>query len=131
MSVYKCYHAVHTHHIRSLLLRPLRLQDDRAAGLALYSQERALDAQALVVESHKADQGFWQFIFPMIMDSAFNKIFPALFRPSMFKSMNMGDARYSEVRRRKRLDRTVQFAMIGGVIAAVFTMFWQLVAWLV
>lgn len=108
----------------------LRLQDDRAAGLALYSKERALDAQALVVESHKADQGFWQFIFPLIMDSVFFKIFPALFRPSMFKAMNQGDARYSEIRRRKRLDRAVQFAMIGGVIAAVLTALRQFLAWL-
>lgn len=70
------------------------VQDNRAAALALYSKERALDAQAMVVESHKADQGFWQFIFPIIMDSIFNKLMPGLFRPSMFKSMNQGGEAY-------------------------------------
>lgn len=101
-------------------------QDDRAAALALYSKERALDAQAVVVESHKADQGFWQFIFPIIMDSFFNKLFPGVFRPSMFKSMSQGDARFVEVRRRKRLDRTIQFSMIGAILAVACTALWTL-----
>eukprot|EP00892_Ulva_mutabilis_P005378 jgi/Ulvmu1/3211/UM015_0252.1 len=100
--------------------------DDRAAALQLYSKERSLDAQAVVVESHKADQGFWKFIFPIIMDSIFNKLFPFAFRPSMFKLMNQGGLRFSEVRRRKRLDRTIQFSMIGVFLALVCTAVWKL-----
>jgi len=107
-----------------------RMQDDRAAALKVYSNQRALDAQALVVESHKADQGFWQFIFPIIMDSIFNKLFPGLFRQSMFKSMNQEGVRYSEVRRRKRLDRTIQITMIGAFLALLGMAVWKLFAML-
>lgn len=97
------------------------MQDDRAAALALYSKERALDAQSLVVESHKADQSLAQLIVPSIMDTAFNKMFPGLFRSTMFKSMGMEGVRFSEVRRRKRLDRTVQISMIGGSVSMLYT----------
>lgn len=89
--------------------------------MELYSRERALDAQALVVESHKADQSLWNLVFPLVMDKAFSKLFPGLFRGSMFKSMQLEGVRFNDVRRRKRLDRVVQFSMIGGALAAVCT----------
>lgn len=85
----------------------------------MYSAERALDAQALVVESHKADQSLWNLVFPIIMDSAFNKLFPGLFRGSMFKSMELEGVRFNDARRRKRLDRVVQFSIIGITLAAI------------
>lgn len=88
------------------------MQDDRAAALDLYSKERALDAKAFVVESHKADQSLLQLVFPFVMDTVFNKILPGLFRATMFKSMGMDGVRFVEVRRRKRLDRTVQVCII-------------------
>lgn len=97
----------------------LGFQGDRTAALALYSRERALDAQALVVESHRADQSLVNLVFPLIMDMAFNQLFPGLFRGSMFKSMELEGVRFNDVRRRKRLDRTVQFFMIGCGSAVV------------
>jgi kynurenine 3-monooxygenase len=94
-------------------------QDDRAAALKAYSKERSCDAKVLVEESWRADQGFIYFVLPIIMDKLFKKIVPWLFADSMFQLMGRSKLRIAHVRWRKRLDRVMQFTVIGSIIAVL------------
>jgi hypothetical protein len=94
-------------------------QDNRAKALKEYSKERSWDAKVLVEESWRADQGFIDFVLPVIIDSIFNKIAPWLFDRSMFQVMRRAEFRIAHVRWRKRLDRVMQFAVIGSVLAVL------------
>lgn len=70
-----------------------------------------------VQESWRADQGLLFFVGPVILDNMFHKFAPWLFEKSMFTVMSRAGMRIAHVRWRKRLDRVMQFTLIGSAIA--------------
>ena len=70
-----------------------------------------------VQESWRADQGFIYFVGPVILDNMFHKLAPWLFEKSMFTVMSRAGFRIAHVRWRKRLDRVMQFTLIGSALA--------------
>jgi hypothetical protein len=103
----------------SLVSKDERVQDSRADALQAFTRQHAEDARALVQASHRADQGFVYFVLPIILDANFHKAAPWLFSPSTMKLMQLRNWRYSQVQRKKRLDRLLQVAIIGSVLSAL------------
>lgn len=88
--------------------------DDAAAAAPAYSRLRAADAEALVVLSHSLDGGFLTFIGPLILDSMLNKLLPAVFSPNIIASLQNEKWSFSQIRRRKRVDRAMQVALLAA-----------------
>ena len=84
-------------------------------ALVSYSAARAPEAKELVEMSRGFDGGFLSFVLPIIVDSLFHRVCPALFAPSTISLMQNDQFTYGQVRSRKRLDRIGQ-----GVIAVLF-----------
>lgn len=94
-----------------------------------FSRRRAKDSETLVQISRELDRpgilGTITFIIPIILDSIFNKINPKLFAPNIISMLQRDDMTFNQVARRKRLDRTVQIAILcslatGATWAAKF-----------
>lgn len=100
-------------------------RDDLAAALPLYSARRGEQAMALVSMQRGLDRpgvgAFVFFILPIILDSIFNRAFPALFKPALQTCMQQAGTEFTEIRTRKWIDRAMQTAVIGGVFAGVFS----------
>jgi len=91
--------------------------DDKNAewqsALPLFSQRRAADSKALVDISRGFDGGFLTFVLPLILDGVFHKAFPKLFSPNTIAMLQKEDLTFSQVQRRKRLERTAQVGILG------------------
>jgi len=94
-----------------------------------FSRRRAKDSETLVKISRELDRpgflGTITFIIPIILDSIFNKINPTLFAPNIISMLQRDDMTFNQVARRKRLDRTIQVAILcslatGATWAAKF-----------
>jgi len=85
-----------------------------------FTKQRAKESEALVKISRELDRpgifGFFSFILPLILDSIFNKINPKLFAPNIISMLQRDGVGFEEVRRRKRMDRLLQVACIGGLM---------------
>jgi len=101
--------------------------EDLPTALQLYSRKRAQEAKALVEMSRHLDHpGFLQFltfILPLIVDSVFSKIAPFLFAPSLLQLMQNKDLTYTQVRRRKWMDRVMQTAVFAAALCAFVAAF--------
>ena len=106
--------------------RAVAAQESRASALQEFSKQHAPDAKALVQTSHTADQGFLFFVLPIILDSIFHKAAPWLFGPSTLRMMQLSHIRYSDVQRKKRIDRVLQVAIISAVAALMARLAWTL-----
>lgn len=84
-------------------------------ALVSYSAARAPEAKELVELSRGFDGGFLAFVLPIIVDSLFNRVWPAIFAPSAISLMQNDQFTYGQVRSRKRLDRIGQ-----GVFLVLF-----------
>jgi 2-polyprenyl-6-methoxyphenol hydroxylase-like FAD-dependent oxidoreductase len=94
-------------------------KDNVPAALAKYSSLRAKDTEAIVQMSVKFDGGFFSFVLPLIVDSVMHKALPFLFSPNSLAAIQNPKLKYSQIRRRKRFDRVLQFALLGSVVAAI------------
>lgn len=94
-------------------------QDDAAQAVQRYSQLRAKDAESLVVLSHSLDGGFLTFVGPLILDSMLNKLLPAVFSPNIIASLQNEAWSFTQIRRRKRLDRAMQVGLLAGLMWVV------------
>lgn len=98
-----------------------------------FSARRAADSEALVTMSRNMDRpagtvGFFaQFLIPLILDGIFHKAAPRLFGPNMFVMFGKRDYGFTRIRRRKRLDRASQLAVLGTAFSVLGGTFWKLV----
>ena len=84
-------------------------------ALVSYSAAGAPEAKQLVELSRGFDGGFLSIVLPIIVDSIFNRVWPAIFAPSAISLMQNDQFTYGQVRSRKRLDRIGQ-----GVLLVLF-----------
>jgi hypothetical protein len=54
------------------------------------------------------------FILPIILDAIFHKSFPSVFSPNVITMMQRDDLTFTEVARKKRIDRLGQIALLFG-----------------
>jgi kynurenine 3-monooxygenase len=94
---------------------------DFGAVARLYSKKRAKEAKSLVRLSRELDRpgglGFLTFILPLILDSLFFNLAPNLFAPNMIRMLQREKYTFTEVARRKRIDRMMQVLCIGAVVS--------------
>jgi 2-polyprenyl-6-methoxyphenol hydroxylase-like FAD-dependent oxidoreductase len=93
--------------------------DDHEAAVRRYSQLRAKDAEALVVLSHSLDGGFVTFVGPLILDSMLHRLLPQIFSPNIIASLQNEKWSFSQIQKRKQVDRALQVALLAAV-AVVF-----------
>ena len=93
--------------------------DDIGKAVALYSKMRAKDAEALVHMSKRLDGGFFVFILPLILDSLFNRALPFLFSTNTISFLQNEKVRFRDIRLKKRIDRVMQFLVIGGTLSLI------------
>mmetsp|Transcript_3062 Transcript_3062/g.7356 ORF Transcript_3062/g.7356 Transcript_3062/m.7356 type:complete len:155 (+) Transcript_3062:954-1418(+) len=95
---------------------------DMSRACSQFSRVRGPEAVALVELSRgwdmKGFRGAMKFVIPIILDATFGKIFPFLFRPNTLSWIQNPDRSFTQVRRRKRWDNTVQVSML---MTALFT----------
>lgn len=89
---------------------------------AAYDAQRAPEAKALVQISRSLDRpglvGLITFIGPIILDGIFHKLAPRVFQTNTI-AMLQQQTTFVAVRRRKRLDRLLQVAILGSLFAAL------------
>ena len=85
-------------------------------ALEIYSKTRAADSKALVEISKSLDGGFLLFVLPLIADGVFNKICPQLFGVNTISMLQNENMSFSQVQRKKRLDRILQTISAGSII---------------
>lgn len=93
------------------------------AGVRLFSDRRAGDAEALVKISRGMDRPgklgtVLFFVAPLILDSIFHKMLPSVFGPNMFGMFQKKGMGFRQIQRKKRLDRAMQVACIGTGLTA-------------
>lgn len=88
-----------------------------------FSKQRAEESKALVQISRELDRpgvlGLFTFVFPLILDSIFNKMAPQIFSPNTIAMLQKSENTFRGLRRRKRFDRLGQFATIGAFATAI------------
>jgi kynurenine 3-monooxygenase len=99
---------------------------DMQKSLKEYSSRRGKEAVALVELSRGWDMQGWKgackFIIPIILDGIFGGLFPKLFRPNCLGWIQYPGRTFTQVRRRKRFDNTVQVMMLATALAAATTL---------
>jgi hypothetical protein len=91
--------------------------DDHEAAVRRYSQLRGKDAEALVVLSHSLDGGFLTFVGPLILDSMLHRLLPQMFSPNIIASLQNEKWSFSQIRKRKRVDRALQTVLLASLAA--------------
>jgi kynurenine 3-monooxygenase len=104
---------------------------DSKKFLPLYSKKRAADAKALVQISHGFDGGFLTFVLPLILDGIFHKYAPWLFQVNTIQMLQKDDWSFVQTSRRKRVDRTLQVAIIASIFAGFMRLLIELVRFIV
>jgi 2-polyprenyl-6-methoxyphenol hydroxylase-like FAD-dependent oxidoreductase len=95
-------------------------KDNIPQAVKKYSDMRAKDAKALVEISRSLDGGFVTFVLPLLLDSLFNKFVPKLIAPNMIRMMQDETKSFSQIQRRKRLDRLTQVITFGSAGYGMF-----------
>ena len=89
-----------------------------------FSRLRAKEAKSLVEISRNLDRpgklGVLTFIFPLIVDSIFNKLAPSIFAPNIFGMLQNDALTFESIQRRKRIDRVSQSVALGVLFGAMF-----------
>lgn len=83
-------------------------------ALSDFSKARGVEARNMVQISHRLDGGFLTFVLPLIIDNILHKAFPRVFSPNTLSSLQNEKVTFTQVRRRKRLDRFLQFTLLGS-----------------
>ena len=88
-----------------------KTNNDIPQAIKLYSKQRSHHAKALVEISRKLDGGFFVFVLPLIVDSILNRLLPWMFNPNTITCLQNDNWSFSEVQRRKRMDRIKQVGL--------------------
>lgn len=103
------------------LKRALDSSSQGRQATAAYDAHRAPEAKALVQISRSLDRpglvGLVTFIGPIILDGIFHKLAPRVFQTNTI-AMLQQQTTFVSVRRRKRLDRALQLAILGALFTA-------------
>ena len=92
---------------------------DTNIAFPTYTKRRATDAKSLVTLSRSFDGGFLTFVLPLIIDSIFHKIAPWLFMPNTIQMLQKEDWSFSDIEKRKWLDRVMQGTVIASVLGTM------------
>mmetsp|Transcript_24937 Transcript_24937/g.49832 ORF Transcript_24937/g.49832 Transcript_24937/m.49832 type:complete len:610 (+) Transcript_24937:64-1893(+) len=88
-----------------------------------FTKQRAADSRALVKISRGMDRpgkiGTMRFVLPLILDSMFNKIMPKVFGPSMFGMFQKQGVTFTQIQKKKRLDRLMQSVVIATILSSI------------
>lgn len=88
-----------------------------------FTKQRAADSRALVKISRGMDRpgkiGTMRFVLPLILDSMFNKLAPKIFGPSMFGMFQKQGVSFTQIQRKKRLDRLMQSVVIATILSSI------------
>mmetsp|Transcript_10577 Transcript_10577/g.13760 ORF Transcript_10577/g.13760 Transcript_10577/m.13760 type:complete len:600 (+) Transcript_10577:26-1825(+) len=91
-----------------------------------FSRLRAKEAKSLVEISRNLDRpgklGVLTFIFPLIVDSIFNKLAPSIFAPNIFGMLQNDALTFESIQRRKRIDRVSQSVALGVLFGTIFSL---------
>ena len=94
-----------------------------AACLTNQTNLTTIQAAALVKISRGFDRpgalGFATFVLPLILDGIFHGKFPKLFAPNTIAMLQRDGLSFTDVQRRKRLDRAVQLMVVGSVLTGM------------
>ncbi len=97
--------------------------DSIKSAVELFSKKRAKESRSLVKLSRELDRpgklGLLTFLIPIIMDGIFHKLLPKVFAPNTISLLQKEGITFTGVRRRKRLDRLGQLALIGVTASGV------------
>jgi len=92
-------------------------RSDVSEAVYEFSKRRSKDAKTLVRISRDLDRpgtlGTLTFLIPIILDALFNNIAPGIFSPNIISMLQREDLTFSQVARRKRLDRLLQLTLIS------------------
>ena len=91
--------------------------DSIPKAVAMYSDTRGKEARAVVEISRSLDGGFLTFVVPLIMDALFHKALPWIFNPNVLQCLNDETRTFTEIQRRKRVDRGMQLIAIASSMA--------------
>jgi len=72
-----------------------------------------------VTLSRSFDGGFLTFVLPLIIDSIFHKLAPWLFMPNTIQMLQKEDWSFSDIEKRKWVDRVMQGTVIASVLGAM------------
>ena len=92
---------------------------DTNIAFPTYTKRRATDAKSLVTLSRSFDGGFLTFVLPLIIDSIFHKLAPWLFMPNTIQMLQKEDWSFSDIEKRKWVDRVMQGTVIASVLGAM------------
>jgi len=96
---------------------------DVTAAVPLFTKRRGGESEALVSISRNMDRPgkmfYINFILPLILDGIFHKIAPSIFGPNMFGMFKKKNVGFVQIRRKKRLDRSMQMICISTVLAGI------------
>jgi len=70
---------------------------------------------------HPGTLGALRFIVPLLVDSIFHKLAPWLFAPNTLAMFQEEGVTFAGIRRRKRIDRVGQCAILGGAVCGLGT----------
>jgi kynurenine 3-monooxygenase len=91
--------------------------NDWTSAVRSFSQRRAPEAKSLVRISRELDRpgrmGFVTFVLPLILDSIFHRLAPAIFTPNTISMLQKEGYAFSRVAWRKRQDRILQLLILG------------------
>lgn len=98
-------------------------EGDPSKALPLYSQRRAPEAKCMVQCQRRFDQPTdlrfaLAFVLPLVLDGIFHKMLPSVFAPGILALFQDGALSFTQARRRKRLDRAGQVAILATAAAA-------------
>jgi hypothetical protein len=92
--------------------------DSLSNAVHRFSRLRAVEAKKLVTISRELDRpgglGFITFILPIILDAIFHKSFPKVFSPNVITMLQRDDLTFTQVARKKRMDRLGQVGILFG-----------------
>ena len=102
-----------------ILKRSIESTGSLKEATSLFSKKRAAESRALVEISRELDRpgllGVFTFIIPLVVDSIFNKLAPAVFSPNTIAMLQKSENSFRGIRRRKRLERLGQMATVTAI----------------
>jgi len=102
----------------SILGDVLKETPNTSSAVQEFTKRRAKEAEVLVKISRGLDRpgllGFATFVFPLILDSIFNKLAPQIFAPNIISMLQRDGLDFRDVQNRKRMDRAGQMAVLAS-----------------
>mmetsp|Transcript_24202 Transcript_24202/g.36291 ORF Transcript_24202/g.36291 Transcript_24202/m.36291 type:complete len:358 (-) Transcript_24202:54-1127(-) len=101
----------------SVLGDVLKETPNTSSAVQEFTKRRAKESEVLVKISRGLDRpgllGFATFVFPLILDSIFNKLAPQIFAPNIISMLQRDGLDFRDVQNRKRMDRAGQMTVLA------------------